>query len=112
MRCRWKIFCGVCGCACILLAIVLLSLSLSLSTAVRSITGHKAAVSCLDFHRYGDILASGSMDTNVKVCIHTKGGLKLVCSAVRGTALMHIIIWSKNYTCVDMLHLVNILYSC
>ena len=25
-------------------------------------------MSSLDFHRYGDILASGSMDTNVKVC--------------------------------------------
>ena len=36
---------------------------------VRSISGHKAAVCSLDFHRYGDILASGSMDTNLKVCI-------------------------------------------
>ena len=35
--------------------------------AVRSISGHKAAITCLDFHRYGDILGSGSMDTNVKV---------------------------------------------
>ncbi len=36
-------------------------------TAVRSISGHKAAICSLDFHRYGDILASGSMDTNLKV---------------------------------------------
>lgn len=35
--------------------------------AVRSISGHKAAICSLDFHRYGDILASGSMDTNLKV---------------------------------------------
>ena len=41
-------------------------------SAVRSISGHKAAVSSLDFHRYGDILASGSMDTNVKVEYHTR----------------------------------------
>lgn len=38
-----------------------------ISTVVRSISGHKAAVRCLDFHRYGDVLASGSMDTNIKV---------------------------------------------
>ena len=37
------------------------------SVAVRSISGHKAAICSLDFHRYGDILASGSMDTNLKV---------------------------------------------
>ena len=35
--------------------------------AVRSISGHKAAICSLDFLRYGDILASGSMDTNLKV---------------------------------------------
>ena len=35
--------------------------------AVRTISGHKAAISSLDFHRYGDILATGSMDTNLKV---------------------------------------------
>ena len=44
--------------------------------AVRSISGHKAAITCLDFHRYGDILGSGSMDTNVKVqglMVHQSG---------------------------------------
>ena len=44
-----------------------LSLSLSLSLVVRSISAHKASIHCLDFHRYGDILASGSLDTNIKV---------------------------------------------
>ena len=39
----------------------------SMCIAVRSISGHKAAICSLDFHRYGDILASGSMDTNLKV---------------------------------------------
>jgi len=39
--------------------------------AVRSISGHKAAICSLDFHRYGDILASGSMDTNLKVHIQS-----------------------------------------
>ncbi len=34
---------------------------------VRSISGHKASIRALDFHRYGDILASGSLDTNIKV---------------------------------------------
>lgn len=39
----------------------------SLWKVIRSISGHKAAISSLDFHGYGDILASGSMDTNLKV---------------------------------------------
>ncbi len=34
---------------------------------IRTISGHKAAITSLDFHLYGDILASGSMDTNLKV---------------------------------------------
>ena len=38
-------------------------------TVVRTISGHTAAICSLDFHRYGDILASGSMDTNLKVWI-------------------------------------------
>lgn len=45
-----------CCCYCLLLFV-----------AVRSISGHKAAICSMDFHRYGDILASGSMDTNLKV---------------------------------------------
>ena len=36
-------------------------------SVIRSISGHKAAICSLDFHRFGDILASGSMDTNLKV---------------------------------------------
>lgn len=35
--------------------------------AVRSLAGHKAAITTLDFHRYGDIIGTGSMDTNLKV---------------------------------------------
>jgi len=34
---------------------------------VRTLTGHKASVHCLDFHPYGEFIASGSLDTNVKV---------------------------------------------
>ena len=45
----------------------LLNVYVCVCTAVRSISGHKAAICSLDFHRYGDILASGSMDTNLKV---------------------------------------------
>ena len=37
---------------------------------IRTISGHKAAITSLDFHLYGDILASGSMDTNFKVCMY------------------------------------------
>lgn len=34
---------------------------------VRTLTGHKSAVRCMDFHPYGDFLASGSSDANIKV---------------------------------------------
>jgi len=36
---------------------------------VRTLTGHKSNIRCLDFHPYGDFVASGSLDTNIKVCI-------------------------------------------
>jgi WD40 repeat protein len=35
---------------------------------VRTLTGHKATVRCMDFHPYGDFLTSGSLDTSIKVC--------------------------------------------
>lgn len=34
---------------------------------VRTFSGHKDAIKCLDFHPYGDFLASGSLDTTIKV---------------------------------------------
>lgn len=34
---------------------------------VRTLTGHKANVRSLDFHPYGEFVASGSNDTTVKV---------------------------------------------
>ena len=34
---------------------------------VRTLTGHKSNIRCIDFHPYGDFLASGSFDTNIKV---------------------------------------------
>ena len=34
---------------------------------VRTLTGHKSAIKCLDFHPYGEFVASGSSDTNLKV---------------------------------------------
>jgi katanin p80 WD40 repeat-containing subunit B1 len=40
---------------------------LNANKVVRNISGHKSSIKCLDFHRYGDILASGSLDTNIKV---------------------------------------------
>jgi FOG: WD40 repeat len=35
---------------------------------VRTLTGHKATIRCMDFHPYGDFLTSGSLDTSIKVC--------------------------------------------
>lgn len=37
---------------------------------VRTLTGHKANVNCIDFHPYGDFAASGSHDTTVRVNIY------------------------------------------
>lgn len=49
--------------------------------AVRTLTGHKSNIRSLDFHPYGEFIASGSMDTNLKVwdvrrrgCIQTYKG--------------------------------------
>ena len=37
---------------------------------IRTLTGHKANIRCLDIHPYGDFVVSGSADTFVKVwCI-------------------------------------------
>lgn len=40
---------------------------LTLLAVLRTLTGHKANIRCLDFHPYGEFVASGSLDTNVKV---------------------------------------------
>ena len=34
---------------------------------VRNLKGHSAAIRTLDFHPYGEFIASGSLDTNLKV---------------------------------------------
>lgn len=34
---------------------------------IRTLLGHKGNVKCVDFHPYGDFIASGSSDSNIKV---------------------------------------------
>ena len=48
---------------------------------IRTLTGHKAGLTCADFHPYGDFLASGSADKHLKLwdirrkgCIFTYKG--------------------------------------
>ena len=48
---------------------------------MRTLTGHKSGIRCIDFHPYGDFLSSGSGDTNLKLwdirrkgCIFTYKG--------------------------------------
>ena len=36
---------------------------------LRTLTGHKSSVRSMDFHPYGDYVATGSLDTNIKVRI-------------------------------------------
>lgn len=43
--------------------------SLFSSLVVKTLTGHKSNIKSLDFHPFGDFVASGSLDTNVKVWI-------------------------------------------
>ena len=50
-------------------------------TVVRTFTGHRSNCASLDFHPFGEFLASGSSDTNMKIwdirkkrCIHTYKG--------------------------------------
>jgi len=52
---------------------------------LRTLTGHKTNVRCLDFHPYGDFVASGSFDTNIKLWdIRKKGCMYTykVCSII------------------------------
>lgn len=37
-------------------------------TVIRTLTGHKSSIRCVDFHPYGDFVASGSLDSDIKVC--------------------------------------------
>ena len=50
-------------------------------TAVRTLTGHRSSCLSVAFHPFGDFVASGSLDTNLKVwdlrlkeCIQTYKG--------------------------------------
>lgn len=39
---------------------------------LRTLMGHKANICSLDFHPYGEFVASGSQDTNIKVRAHSE----------------------------------------
>lgn len=41
---------------------------------VRTLTGHRDAVRCVDFHPYGDFLVSGSSDSSIKLWDSRKRG--------------------------------------
>lgn len=42
-----------------------------LLAVLRTLMGHKANICSLDFHPFGEYLASGSVDTNIKVTLHS-----------------------------------------
>jgi katanin p80 WD40 repeat-containing subunit B1 len=42
---------------------------------LRTLTGHKSGITCVDFHPYGDFLASGSSDSGIKVRTWMNNGL-------------------------------------
>ena len=37
----------------------------------RSLSGHTSNIKCLDFHPFGEFIASGSLDTNIRVRTHS-----------------------------------------
>lgn len=41
---------------------------------LRTFTGHKGAIKCMDFHPYGDYLTTGSCDSNIKLWDTRKRG--------------------------------------
>ena len=49
---------------------------------MRTLTGHKSSIRSLDFHPYGDFVASGSMDTNIKVCDENMVLVLYICSVM------------------------------
>jgi WD40 repeat protein len=64
-------------------------------TVVRSLSGHKANIRSVDFHPYGDFIASGSLDTVLKVwdirrkgCIQQCVGSKSVLPSPRFRPLL------------------------
>jgi katanin p80 WD40 repeat-containing subunit B1 len=45
----------------------------------RTLTGHKMGVRCMDFHPYGELLASGSCDTTIKLWDIRRKGCIFTC---------------------------------
>lgn len=44
---------------------------------MRTLTGHKANIKSIDFHPYGEFIASGSLDTTVRVRYLYSGSLDI-----------------------------------
>ena len=77
------------------------------ASVIRALSGHKAGVKSLDFHRYGDILASGSMDTNVKIWdIRRKGCIITysvsACISVRACVCVYVCVCVCVCVCVHV----------
>ena len=36
-------------------------------------SGHTSNIKCLDFHPFSELIASGSLDTNIRVCSRVRG---------------------------------------
>ena len=58
--------------------------------AVRTLQGHKAACTAVDFHPFGEFFASGSVDTSLKIwdirrrsCIQTYRGHSKVINSLK-----------------------------
>ena len=49
---------------------------------MRTLTGHKSGIKCIDFHPYGEFLASGSSDTNIKIWDIRRKGKRRIGMAI------------------------------
>ena len=76
-------------------------LSRFLSTVLRTLTGHKSSVRCLDFHPYGDFVASGSLDNNIKLWDIRKKGCMYTYKVL-------VLFETSNYKPVHLIYLPHI----
>lgn len=74
---------------------------------VRTLTGHKGTIRCMDFHPYGDFLTSGSLDTSIKVCKYKHVCLLFeICCIIKdesGSARVTCSVASSSQRCLGLI---------
>ena len=74
--------------------ICVLVILMDLITVVRTLRGHKTSIQCLNFHGNGDIVVTGSADTNIKIWDLRRKGCVYTCkvsNCIKGKTFMYIL---------------------